>query len=44
MNLVTGSYPATSLITRQILGWEPLQPNLFADLDNGHYFAGQVSA
>jgi nucleoside-diphosphate-sugar epimerase len=38
MNLVTGSFPATSLITRQILGWKPLQPNLFADLDNGHYF------
>ena len=38
MNLVTGSFPATSLITRQTLGWEPLQPGLFADLDNGHYF------
>jgi nucleoside-diphosphate-sugar epimerase len=39
-NLVTGSFPATSLITRQTLGWEPLQPSLFADLDNGHYFSG----
>jgi hypothetical protein len=38
-NLVTGSFPATSLITRQALGWEPAQPGLFADLDNGHYFA-----
>jgi hypothetical protein len=37
-NLVTGSFPATNLITRQILGWEPAQPSLFADLDNGHYF------
>ena len=37
-NLVTGSFPATSLITRQTLGWEPAQPGLFADLDNGHYF------
>jgi nucleoside-diphosphate-sugar epimerase len=37
-NLVTGSFPATSLITRQTLGWEPTQPSLFADLDNGHYF------
>jgi len=37
-NLVTGSFPATSLITRQSLGWEPSQPGLFADLDNGHYF------
>jgi nucleoside-diphosphate-sugar epimerase len=38
MNLVTGTYPATSLITRQSLGWEPLWPGFFADLDNGHYF------
>jgi nucleoside-diphosphate-sugar epimerase len=37
-NLVTGSFPATNLITRQTLGWEPAQPSLFADLDNGHYF------
>ncbi len=37
-NLVTGSFPATNLITRQSLGWEPSQPGLFTDLDNGHYF------
>jgi nucleoside-diphosphate-sugar epimerase len=37
-NLVTLDLPASSLITRQTLGWEPFQPNLFADLDNGHYF------
>ncbi|MHA3021583.1 SDR family oxidoreductase [Mycobacterium sp. BMJ-28] len=37
-DLATGSFPATSLLTRQALAWEPLQPNLFADLDNGHYF------
>jgi nucleoside-diphosphate-sugar epimerase len=30
--------PASSLITRRALGWEPAQPGLFADLDNGHYF------
>ena len=40
MTLVTGTYPATSLITRQTLGWETNQPTLFADLDNGHYFPG----
>ena len=39
MNLVTGSFPASSLITREILGWGPAQPGLFADLDNGHYFS-----
>ncbi|OBG29226.1 SDR family oxidoreductase [Mycobacterium sp. 852002-51057_SCH5723018] len=37
-NLVTLSLPATSLLTRQTLGWEPTQPKLLADLDNGHYF------
>ncbi|NVD73268.1 SDR family oxidoreductase [Duganella sp. BJB1802] len=37
-NLVTLDLPASNLITRQILGWEPAQPSLLADLDNGHYF------
>ncbi|MEV6632752.1 SDR family oxidoreductase [Actinoplanes sp. NPDC051470] len=37
-NVVTQSYPASNLITRQTLGWEPVQPRLLADLDNGHYF------
>jgi nucleoside-diphosphate-sugar epimerase len=42
-NLVTMDLPASNLITRQTLGWEPVQPKLLADLDNGHYFSG-VSA
>jgi nucleoside-diphosphate-sugar epimerase len=37
-NIVTQSYPASNLITRRTLGWEPIQPGLLADLDNGHYF------
>uniref|UniRef100_A0AAU3GQI9 SDR family oxidoreductase n=1 Tax=Streptomyces sp. NBC_01401 TaxID=2903854 RepID=A0AAU3GQI9_9ACTN len=37
-HLVTLDLPATSLITRRTLGWEPAQPGLLADLDNGHYF------
>ena len=37
-NLVTLDLPASSVITRQALGWEPAQPGLLADLDNGHYF------
>lgn len=37
-NLVTMDLPASNLITRQTLGWEPFQPRLLADLDNGHYF------
>ena len=38
-NIVTQSYPASNLITRRTLGWEPAQPSLLADLDNGHYFS-----
>ncbi|MCW2994395.1 MAG: NAD-dependent epimerase/dehydratase [Conexibacter sp.] len=37
-NIVTQSYPASNLITRRALGWEPAQPSLLASLDNGHYF------
>lgn len=36
--VVTLDLPASSVITRRVLGWEPVQPGLFADLDNGHYF------
>jgi nucleoside-diphosphate-sugar epimerase len=39
-NLVTLDVPASNVITRQTLGWEPSQPDLIADLDNGHYFPG----
>lgn len=37
-NLVTLDLPASNAITRQTLGWEPAQPSLLDDLDNGHYF------
>ncbi|WP_328833282.1 SDR family oxidoreductase [Streptomyces sp. NBC_00252] len=37
-NIATQSYPASNLITRRTLGWEPTGPGLLADLDNGHYF------
>ncbi|MER5532005.1 SDR family oxidoreductase [Streptomyces sp. NPDC002677] len=37
-NIVTQSYPASNLITRRTLGWEPAQAGLLADMDNGHYF------
>jgi nucleoside-diphosphate-sugar epimerase len=30
--------PASSLITRRTLGWEPAHPGLLADFDNGYYF------
>jgi hypothetical protein len=36
--VVTGDFPASNAVTRQALGWDPTQPGLLADLDNGHYF------
>jgi nucleoside-diphosphate-sugar epimerase len=33
--------PASSELTRELLGWQPAQPGLIADLDAGHYFQAQ---
>jgi nucleoside-diphosphate-sugar epimerase len=30
--------PATSTLTRQLLGWQPVHPGLIEDLDKGRYF------
>ena len=30
--------PASSVATRQLLGWQPTHPGLIDDLDAGHYF------
>ncbi len=30
--------PASGVLTRELLGWQPSQPGLIADLDEGHYF------
>lgn len=38
-NIVTQTYPAANLVTRRDLGWEPAQPGLLANLDDGHYFS-----
>ncbi|MGV0795274.1 SDR family oxidoreductase [Mycolicibacterium sp. XJ1819] len=43
-NLVTMSVPASNLITRRTLGWEPAAPSLLADLDNGNYFSNRLTA
>ena len=29
--------PASSTLTRDLLGWRPVQPGLIDDLDKGHY-------
>jgi nucleoside-diphosphate-sugar epimerase len=31
--------PASAALTRELLGWRPVQPGLIDDLDKGHYFA-----
>jgi nucleoside-diphosphate-sugar epimerase len=30
--------PASSAMTRELLGWQPVNPGLIDDLDQGHYF------
>jgi nucleoside-diphosphate-sugar epimerase len=35
--------PASSALTRELLGWQPVQPGLIADLDEGHYFASPAA-
>lgn len=35
--------PASSALTQQWLGWNPKQPSLLADLEQGHYFEGRES-
>lgn len=38
-SFVGADIPASSSITRELLGWDPSGPGLIEDLDQGHYFA-----
>jgi nucleoside-diphosphate-sugar epimerase len=35
--------PASSTITRELLGWRPTRQGLLEDLEQGHYFAGRAA-
>src|SRR5216683_6939478 len=35
---LTADNPASSTLTRELLGWQPAHPGLIEDLDKGHYF------
>jgi hypothetical protein len=32
--------PASGAVTQELMKWEPTQPDLIANLDEGHYFKG----
>jgi nucleoside-diphosphate-sugar epimerase len=37
-NFLAADSPASSTLTRELLGWQPEQAGLIEDLDQGHYF------
>jgi hypothetical protein len=43
MMLVRLDSPASSALTRELLAWQPTNPGLIEDLDEGHYFHGMTS-
>lgn len=41
--LLAADVPASSALTRELLGWQPTHPGLIEDLDQGHYFPNPYS-
>ena len=39
--LIALDIPASSVQTRRLVGWNPSEPDLLADLNEGHYFASE---
>ncbi|MGP9022993.1 SDR family oxidoreductase [Streptomyces sp. BR1] len=35
--------PASSTLTRELMGWQPTRPGLIDDLEKGHYFHGRTA-
>jgi nucleoside-diphosphate-sugar epimerase len=38
VHLLSTDMPASSTITRELLGWKPTHPGLIEDIEQGHYF------
>jgi nucleoside-diphosphate-sugar epimerase len=36
--LLSTDMPASSAITQELLGWQPVHPGLIEDIEQGHYF------
>jgi hypothetical protein len=36
--LIAADVPGSGDLTRELPGWQPVQPGLIDDLDQGHYF------
>jgi nucleoside-diphosphate-sugar epimerase len=36
--ILAADQPASATLTRELLGWQPIQPGLIEDMDKGHYF------
>jgi nucleoside-diphosphate-sugar epimerase len=43
-NFLQMDSPASNKITRELLDWEPTQPGLIEDLEEGHYFSAEKSS